>query len=171
MYGNYNVSDMTPRKWSGANSSVTINPSSRPISDVTRVPTLKILPTIAPSTKVTTSQPVAMVTSNPTLTSSSKPTSSPSTAPSVFVNEVADKGDYTVCGGSAGVAGRDWVELYNSAGESVDISGWKIHDDHGPDYIQAYIIPAGTILAPYSYAIFCQADSFQFGIGGYVIYE
>jgi len=87
---------------------------------------------------------------------------------SVWVNEVADKGDYTVCGGAGVVAGRDWVELYNDATSAADISGWKIHDDHGPDYTQAYIFPVGTILPPKSYTILCQADSFIFGIGGYV---
>ena len=146
VYGTYNVSDMTPRKWSGANT-VTLKPTSSPIKASTTAPTTSI---------------------QPSFKKTAKPTSSPSTAPTVFVNEVADKGDYSVCGGVSGVAGRDWVELYNSAGSPADISGWKLHDDRGPDNIEAYVFPVGTVLAANSYTIFCQADTFVFGIGGYV---
>jgi hypothetical protein len=83
----------------------------------------------------------------------------------IWVNEVADKGDYTVCGGAGLVSGRDWVELYNDATSDADISGWKIYDNRGPDHIEASIFPVGTILSPESYTIFCEADSFLFGIG------
>jgi hypothetical protein len=108
-------------------------------------------------------------TGNPAIVTTLKPTSTPSVAPTVFVNEVADKGDYTVCGGSIGVAGRDWVELYNSADVTVNISGWKLHDDRGPTSIEAYIFPPGTVLGAKSYTLYCQADTFIFGIGRYVI--
>jgi len=42
-----------------------------------------------------------------------------------------------------------------------------MHDDRGPANSEAYVFPAGTILAPKSYNIYCQADTFIFGIGGY----
>ncbi len=43
------------------------------------------------------------------------------------------------------------VELYNSASTSADISGWHIDDSGGTSY---YTIPAGTMLGPYSCAVF-----------------
>jgi len=83
-------------------------------------------------------------------------------SPRVYVNEVADKGDLTPC------QGGDWVELYNDYDSSADISGWKLHDDKGFNSTDAYIFQNGTILAPKSYEVFCQGDTFQFGIGKYV---
>jgi hypothetical protein len=155
VYGNstsgYNVADMTPRRWSGAPTvKPTSKPSSKPIAN--------------------TYSPTTTKTSKPTANPSLKPTSFPTSAPTVFVNEVADKGDYTVCGGSQGAAGRDWVELYNSADVAVDLSGWKLHDDRGPSNSEAYVFPAGSVLSSNSYTIFCQADTFIFGIGRYVMY-
>ena len=159
-------------------------PTLRPVAKATLSPSMTKAPTTVPTVKVTSKpvakvtlkptvkaspKPVAKATLKPTVKSSSKTAPSPTAATNVFVNEVADKGDNSVCGGTPGLAGRDWVELYNSASTPVDISGWKLHDDHGPDYIQAYIFPVGTVLAPTSYTIFCQADTFIFGIGGYVI--
>jgi uncharacterized Zn-binding protein involved in type VI secretion len=157
---------MTPRKWNGARTT-TNEPSLKPILQPTLTPSASSSTrlTSKPTAKVT-SQPVAKVTSKPTVRPSSKTAPSPSTAASVWVNEVADKGDYTVCGGAGVVSGRDWVELYNDATSAADISGWKLHDNKGPDNGEAYIFPAGTILPPKSYTIFCEADSFPFGING-----
>jgi len=148
----------------------TTKPTSRPVAKITVAPSMKKIQSTTPSkpTAKVTSEPVAKVTSKPTVRPSSKTAPSPSTAASVFVNEVADKGDYTVCGGAAGVQGRDWVELSNDATSDADISGWKLHDDRGPNNTEAYIFPVGTILPPKSYTILCQADSFMFGINGCV---
>jgi hypothetical protein len=155
VYGNstsgYNVANMTPRRWSGAS---TVKPTAKP--------------TLMPAANSFT--PTTAKTSKPIAKPSLKPTSSPTSAPTVFLNEVADKGDFTVCGGSQGVAGRDWVELYNSADVAVDLSGWKLHDDRGPLNSEAYVFPATTVLSPNSYTIFCQEDTFIFGIGRYVMY-
>jgi len=140
-----------------------IVPTSRPSKLDTSKPTIK--PTFYPSAKPTF-QPSAKVTSKPLAKLTYKPSSRPSTittsfASRVYVNEVADKGDLTC-------QGRDWVELYNHDDSPADISGWKLHDSDGPSAINAYVFPNGTTLNPKSYKVFCQGDTFQFGIGGYV---
>lgn len=44
----------------------------------------------------------------------------------------------------------DWVELHNTAGESVDISGFVLSDNVGND---KYHFPQGTVLAPDEYLV------------------
>jgi len=56
----------------------------------------------------------------------------------------------------------DWVELYNSGADAVDISGWKFLDNdntHTP-----YAIPAGTLLAAGGFYVVNEAQ-FVFGLG------
>ncbi len=38
--------------------------------------------------------------------------------------------------------GKEWVELYNDEGESINLSGWKIYDN----LKSRYIIPNGTLI-------------------------
>ena len=123
----------------------------------------------APSPNSPTTSPVIKETLTPAMMPQPqltyKPTFRPSIAsssPRVFVNEVADKGDFTPC------QYRDWVELYNDGEASADISGWRLHDNNGPSGLEAYVFPTGSILSPKSYKVFCQGDTFQFGINGYV---
>lgn len=48
---------------------------------------------------------------------------------------------------------EDWVELYNPADDSVDISGWKFHDDNIADQ---FVFPNGTMLAGKDYLVICR---------------
>lgn len=59
---------------------------------------------------------------------------------SVVINEVA-------WAGSVDSANDEWIELYNTSSQSVDLSGWYIDDDHGAS---TYTIQSGTI-APHGY--------------------
>ena len=58
----------------------------------------------------------------------------------VFLSEVmtsTSKADY------------DWVEIYNSTGQSVDLSGWGLSDKASAP--RKWQFPQGTTIAPYSY--------------------
>jgi hypothetical protein len=62
---------------------------------------------------------------------------------------------------SSGTPG-DWVELYNAGTAAADLSGWTFKD---ADDTHAYLIPAGTVLAPGAYYLLEEA-AFGFGLGG-----
>ncbi len=68
---------------------------------------------------------------------------------SVLINEfmalndssnVDDFGDYD-----------DWVEIYNSSGDSVSLSGFKLTDN--PDNPNKYFFPDTLVMAPYDYLL------------------
>ena len=69
----------------------------------------------------------------------------------VVINEVESNG---------GVPG-DWVELYNTGSSSVDLSGWIFKDN---DDTHAYVIPAGTTIAPGANVVLEEAN-IGFGLG------
>lgn len=48
--------------------------------------------------------------------------------------------------------GADWIELYNTTNQPIDISGWFLSDD--ADNLTKYEIPAGTIIAADGYVVF-----------------
>jgi len=86
----------------------------------------------------------------------------PSPAPLVIVpsdiviNEIKARGQ-----------GPDWIELYNSGDDSIDISGWGLVDSKiGRD---PYVIPDGTHMAAHSFWIVRKDDvdgrGFAFGLG------
>jgi Lamin Tail Domain len=78
-------------------------------------------------------------------------TGAPAQPPIVVINEVESNG---------GVPG-DWVELYNAGGSAADLSGFVFKDN---DDTHAYLIPAGTSLAPGGYFLLEEA-AFGFGLG------
>ena len=44
--------------------------------------------------------------------------------------------------------GREWVELYNNSGASVDLTGWKLEWGGNPNYSSGeFVIPSGTTIA------------------------
>lgn len=59
----------------------------------------------------------------------------------VVINEVA-------WAGSADSANDEWIELYNTTGAAVDLSGWTINDDNG-----ASVYTLGGTIAPYGYFV------------------
>lgn len=54
----------------------------------------------------------------------------------------------------------DWIELYNTGAQAVDLSGWFITDN--PDNLDKWDFPAGTVLQPGDYLIlWADEDSSQ----------
>ncbi len=73
---------------------------------------------------------------------------------------------------------KDWIELYNNGGSSVDISNWVFKDN---DDLHEFVIPNGTIMQSSSYLVLVQSladfqalfpavspviGDFEFGLGG-----
>lgn len=52
---------------------------------------------------------------------------------------------------------NEWIELYNSNNNDVDLSGWKLRDQQGA--ITTYIIPSGTKILANGYLIFKRPDT------------
>jgi len=48
--------------------------------------------------------------------------------------------------------GDEWVELYNSSDQELDLSGYKIDDIDGGS--SPFVIPPGTKISPFSYLVF-----------------
>lgn len=100
------------------------------------------------------------------------------TASTVRINEVSDKGSLGACDG------EDWIELYNAGTEQVDLRGYVLHDDNGPDGAEAFVFPDAddaddsiTIMEPGDLLVLCAGAgssstgssstwSVPFGIGG-----
>ncbi len=58
----------------------------------------------------------------------------------------------------AGTENKDWVEIYNSSGETQDISGWGLSDNQGRG--RKWQFPAGTLIAPGEYkVILCDGNA------------
>ena len=56
------------------------------------------------------------------------------------------------------LAPNDWVELYNTTNDSINIGGWYLSDDG--DDLMKYQIPMGTVIASGGYVVFTQDDHF-----------
>lgn len=56
----------------------------------------------------------------------------------------------------------DWIELYNSSDEDIDLSGFVLQDDKGA--AEEYKMPSGTKIPARSYLVFDGKDDFAFGI-------
>lgn len=80
----------------------------------------------------------------------------------ILINEVADQGTADVCNGN------DWIELLPSEDATVDLAGFVLYDDNGPNDADAYIFPSPTILNPGEHLLLCckVEEGPQFGIGG-----
>ncbi|MCX5645485.1 MAG: lamin tail domain-containing protein [Phycisphaerae bacterium] len=50
--------------------------------------------------------------------------------------------------------GHDWVELYNTTAQAIDLGGWFLSDN--ADNLTKYEIAPGTILAPHAYLVFTE---------------
>lgn len=63
------------------------------------------------------------------------------------INEVLTHTDFPL---------EDWIELVNTTGEPIDVSGWYLTDKRR-DLMQ-YPIPDGTIIAANGYVVFLESD-------------
>jgi Lamin Tail Domain len=91
----------------------------------------------------------------------------------VVVNEVSNAGSFNnICGGTASVAGEDWVEIQNRGSTVVDISGYRMYDNAGTISMTAYVFPAGSSLAAGEIRLLCGLGTkfptglFIYGING-----
>ena len=62
----------------------------------------------------------------------------------------------------------DWIELYNTADESIDISGWGLVDDIDED--EPWIFPAGSNIEPDGYLL-VWADDGEAGEGFHATFK
>ncbi|MDF7823479.1 lamin tail domain-containing protein [Pontiellaceae bacterium B12227] len=69
----------------------------------------------------------------------------------VVVNELLSHTDLSPVG--------DWIELFNTTDEPIDISGWTLSDD--VDTLEKYVVPATTILPAYGYVTLNAANHFD----------
>jgi hypothetical protein len=63
----------------------------------------------------------------------------------------------------------DWIELYNTTGSTLDISGWYLSDNDS--FLTKYKIPNGTTIAPYGYIVFYENVHFGVGVNGFGLSE
>jgi hypothetical protein len=108
---------------------------------VTPAPTPTSLPTYTPS---------------PTGTPTPQPAPAPANEGDVLINEVQydppqSGADYSF----------EWIELLNRTEHSIDLSGWKIADNHDVDSIPSLILPAGR------YAIIAASADFYINFPGF----
>lgn len=76
----------------------------------------------------------------------------------VVINEVADKGSSGVCNGD------DWVELHNTGSDPIDMAGWILYDDNGPNDSRVHTFAGddASIIGADEYLLLCT----PFKIGG-----
>jgi hypothetical protein len=63
--------------------------------------------------------------------------------------------------------GADWVEIYNSGNDSVDISGWTATVTDGSWVGKFPEVPAGTMLSPGGFYVFGGQSSWKHDNGGF----
>lgn len=69
----------------------------------------------------------------------------------VVINELLSHTDASAVG--------DWVELFNTSDEPIDISGWTLSDDH--TNLVKYVIPDGITVDAYGYVTFNAFNHFD----------
>lgn len=79
-------------------------------------------------------------------------------AGAVVINEAS----YTTVPGACD--GNVYVELRNTGSSAVSLAGYVLHDSEGANSPLKYTFPAGSIIAANAIALYCQGDTFQFGI-------
>jgi hypothetical protein len=63
--------------------------------------------------------------------------------PPLLINEVSPDGDLT--GG--------WIEVFNSTPRAIDLAGWFIVTVIGPNHVELYIFPAGSVIGPGGFVV------------------
>lgn len=81
----------------------------------------------------------------------------------VRVNEIMSSNKKTIAN-AAGVY-ADWVELYNSGSEAVDVSGWRLCDSTTKAWSKWHALPEGTVIPANGYLL-VWADDVDGMVGG-----
>lgn len=94
----------------------------------------------------------------------------------VYVNEVYhDNSTDTGIENAGWDPSVDFIELYNSTGSPVDISGWEIYDDTDDDS-KKFVVPAGTVIPAKGFLVYDvfkgnpNGPQFGLGVGGDWVY-
>jgi hypothetical protein len=61
-------------------------------------------------------------------------------------------------GSSSSTYARDWFELYNNTGSTINLSGWKV-DDASPTFATGVALRGVASLAPGQIAVFMESDA------------
>ncbi len=133
----------TPKQINAATLLLTTTPTPSPTASPTSTATLTLTPTSTTS-PTATSTPTSTSTSTATSTATSTPTFTPTPAPAqeraVLINEIvtdpqrdwndSDGGNnipFDAVPGTGAVTSTDeWIELLNTAGHSIDLTGWTL---------------------------------------------
>ena len=81
-----------------------------------------------------------------------EPGTESSSVTGLYINEVCSGGE-----------GGDWIEIFNSTDESLDISGYHVQDNKGTD--EEYTFPAGSSVEAGGFVVI-EEGTFEFGISG-----
>jgi predicted CXXCH cytochrome family protein len=129
-------------------------PSSTATATTTPSATATGTPTPTPSPTAT---PTQLPTASPTPTPSPTATAVPTPLPSgVVLNEFLPAPKEVDWDGDGIANGFDeWIELYNSSMQSIDLSGWQLDDVAGGGS-PPHAIPDGTTIGPHEYMLFFQ---------------
>ena len=123
-------------------------------------PTITVSPTSS-STPAPSSTPEPMPTLSPTMTPTSTPAATPLPTPTpVLIGTVANRGDVLINEvmydpKTANESDHEWVEIYNTCDETIELVGWNISDNK-----KAKLIPSFNIL-PHGFAIIASSPKFS----------
>ena len=81
----------------------------------------------------------------------------------IYVNEVANTAVLGICNG------QDYIEIINTGATPVNLSGFLLHDDNGPNGVEPFLFPSNfSLLSAGEIRLLCgdSPGNFQFGIGG-----
>jgi len=81
---------------------------------------------------------------------------------SIVINEIAYTGASINTEDSCN--GADWVEFYNKGFESVNLTGFILHDDNGKDEVSSHTFSDVSMEAG-DYLVLCKDEAFGFNVG------
>ena len=68
----------------------------------------------------------------------------------VIISEISDKGTSNACPDK-----QDWVEIHNTGSSAIDLAGFKLHDNNGPNASKAYVFPADSKVLASAFLVLC----------------
>jgi hypothetical protein len=137
------------------------DPTSTPTPVLTPSPTTTPAPVVTPTPSLTATpiaSPSPEPTPMPTVVPSPSPVASP-TSPSISTGTVANRSDLLVNEvmydpKATPEADHEWIELYNTCNETIELAGWKISDNASMDDI-----PTVTVL-PHRFVVIAAKANF-----------
>jgi hypothetical protein len=141
-----------------------LEPTSTPTAPpptITPIPTSSPVPTNTPSpTPTPTNVPTPTPTNTPvpTPTNTPVPTKQPTADPTIRLNELLPLAGTTDWNGDGTADEMDeWIELYNSGKQSVNLSGWSISAASSEE--RAFQFPEETVIQPGHYLVLYRSET------------